>query len=232
MQWCNGSVTEDNCDPIGILQIIRKICYNCQAEQFAVLSLAKALKRLLSLKQGQKETNVDYLKRLDNNMTVCFSCGGHLLFPGALTYIAQADYQQPYHTITQPEQKLVKAQAQELVAATICLKNASDWYATLKKVLSNDFLKSDNNYHMDLVAAQTLLLNYKGAEAAVIPAKHQPTSAELMFAQQAKDKAATAAGYQQKELSEVTCNDCNEKGHCSFDFARLVTRAMKITVQI
>jgi len=36
-----------------------------------------------------------------------------------------------------------------------------------------------------------------------------------MFAQQAKDKAAASAGtgYQQKDLSEVTCNNCNEKGH-------------------
>jgi len=56
------TVAEDNCDPIRILQIIRKICYSCQAEQFTILSIVKALKRLMSLKQGQKETNVDYLE--------------------------------------------------------------------------------------------------------------------------------------------------------------------------
>ena len=208
------AIAEDNCDPIRILQIIRKICYSCQAEQFAILSLVKAVKRLMSLKQGQKETNVDYLERFDNNMTVCFSCGGHLLFPGALEYISQTDYNLDYHTITQQEQVLVQTQAQELVAATIYLENASDRYSTLKKDLSNDFLKSANNYPMDLVAAQTLLLNYKGVEAAAIVPKHPPPSAELMFAQQAKDKAtAAAAGYQPKDLSDVTCNDCNEKGH-------------------
>ena len=51
------TTVEYKCDTIGILRIIRKICYSCQAEQFAVLSLVKALKRLISLKQGPKETN-------------------------------------------------------------------------------------------------------------------------------------------------------------------------------
>ena len=55
---------------------------------------------------------------------------------------------------------------------------------------------------MDIVAAQTILLNYKGAEPIIT--KQPPTTAELMFAQQAKDKAAAANCCQQKDLSEVT----------------------------
>ena len=102
---------------------------------------------------------MDYLERFDNNMAVCLSCGGHLLFPGALENTAQSDYQLDYHTITQQQQKLVQTQAQELVAVTIYLENASDRYSTLKKDLSNGFLKSANNYPMNLVAAQTLLLS-------------------------------------------------------------------------
>ena len=80
------------------------------------------------------------------------------------------------------------------------------------KDLSNDFFKSTNNYPVDLVAAQTLLLNYKGAEAA--PATKQLLTMEkFMFAQQARDKAAAATNYQQKDLSEMTDNACNGKGH-------------------
>ena len=44
------------------------------------------------------------------------------------------------------------------MAATIYLEISSDRYGILRKDLSNDFLKSTNNYPMDLVAAQTLLL--------------------------------------------------------------------------
>ena len=139
-------------------------------------------------------------------MTVCFSCGGHLLFPGALEYIAQTDYHLDYHTIY--------------------LENASDRYSTPKTDLSNDFLKSATNYPMDLLAAQTLLLNYKGAEAAPVT-KQPPTTAELMFAQQAKDKAAATTSYQQKDLSEVTCNDCDRKGHYQCSKACPVRKKLK-----
>jgi len=37
--------------------------------------------------------------------------------------------------------------------------------------------------------------------------------ATLMFAQQARDKATAATSYQQKDISEVTFNNCNEEGY-------------------
>ena len=44
-------------DPIGLLKIIKKIAYSYQSEQFPILSLVKAFKRLASMKQGLKESN-------------------------------------------------------------------------------------------------------------------------------------------------------------------------------
>ena len=62
------------------------------------------------------------------------------------------------------------------------------------------------------------MLNYKGADANVTWQQTLLTVNELLFAQQARDKAAAAADNQQPrsgrpDLSEVMCNNCNEKGH-------------------
>ena len=102
--------------------------------------------------------------------------------------------------------------------ATIYPENASDQYGNLRKDLANDFLKSANNYRMDLVVAQILLLYFNVAEVNVTRQQTPPTKTELLFAKHARDKAAAAAGNQQpgsgrSDLSEVTCNDCGEKGH-------------------
>jgi len=50
---------------------------------------------------------------------------------------------------------------------------------------------------MDLVAAQTILKNYKGAEANPTRRQTAPSASELLFAQNARDKAAATSGNQQ-----------------------------------
>ena len=59
----------------------------------------------------------------------------------------------PYYNTTRTEDRQGKSSGAKM-AVTIYLENASDQYVTLRKDLSNDFLKSANNYPMDLVAAQ------------------------------------------------------------------------------
>ena len=48
------------------------------------------------MKQVNRESNVDYIERFKNRLTVVSACGANLLFKGILDYTAQALLQVRY----------------------------------------------------------------------------------------------------------------------------------------
>jgi hypothetical protein len=206
---------KEKSDAIGLLKMIKKICYNYQNEQFQVLAMIRAIKKVFATTQSNKETNIEYLERFKNRITVAMSCGAHFLFPGILDYIANEKYSTKYSEITdQAARTNIETLTQEVIEATLYLDNANTArYGTLMKELENDFLKNQDNFPRNLVSTQKLLLNYKGAGSKPTPSKGPAGSdGGVMFAQQggAKPKPTADAG---KSLSGITCHDCKEPGH-------------------
>jgi hypothetical protein len=159
---------KDSSNPIGLLKLIKKICYSYQTEQFQVLSMIRAVKQVFSITQGHKETNIDYLERFKNRITVAMSCGAEFLFPGVLDFISVETYHMKYQALTNPvELADIQTLTQEVVKATIYLDSANKgrYYGNLMKDLENDYLKDRDNFPRDIVGTQKLLLNYKRAEA-------------------------------------------------------------------
>jgi hypothetical protein len=157
---------KENSDPIGLLKLIKKICYSYQTEQFQVLAMIRAVKQVFSITQGHKETNIDYLDRFKNRMAVAKSCGAEFLFLGVLNFISVETYHRKYDTLTsQVEIANVQTLPQEVVESTLYLDSANKTrYGNIMKDLENDYLKDRDNFPRDIVSTQSLLLNYKGAE--------------------------------------------------------------------
>jgi hypothetical protein len=202
---------QKTCNPIGLLKIIKTICYSCQSEQFTLLSIVQSMLRFVTLRQGPREANVDYLERFNNSLTVFTSCGGTICFPGALKYVAKQKYGFAYETLTLDQKKTIRPLATEAVAAILYLENAGDRYASLRKELANDYLKATNNYPSDLVSAQSFLLNYKG-EASKEP--KVTASNDLLFSQQGTTTTkGTTPQQSTRDMSKVICRDCGSEGH-------------------
>jgi hypothetical protein len=139
---------KDSSDPIGLLKLIKKICYSYQTEQFQVLAMIRAVKQVFNITQGHKETNIDYLDRFKNRMTVAMSCGAEFMFPGVLDFISVETYHRKYNTLTdQVEITNVRTLTQEVVKATLYLDSASKGrYGNLMRDLENDYLKDRDNF--------------------------------------------------------------------------------------
>jgi hypothetical protein len=206
-------LVKDNSDPIGLLKLIKKICYSYRTEPFQVLAMLRAVKRAFSMTQGHKETNIDYLERFKNRTTVAILCGAEFLFPGVLDFILVESYNLKYQSLTNPvEIADVRTLTQEVVKATLYLHSANKGrYGNLMEDLENDYLKDRDNFPRDIIGTQNLLLNYKGAET-IAPSKAQPTNDGVLFAQQTSAKPkGTGDG---KTHAGIICRDCNQQpGH-------------------
>jgi hypothetical protein len=182
-----------------------------QTEQFQVLAMIRAVKRVFTITQAHKETNIDYSERFKNLMTVATSCGAQFLFPGVLNFISVEAYSMKYEArLTDPAELAdVQMQTQEVVEATLYLDNANKGrYGNLMKDLENDYLKERDNFPRNIVGTQNLLLNYKGAETST-PNRAQSSNDGILFAQQASTKPKGDG----KVHAGIICRDCNEAGH-------------------
>ena len=60
---------------IGLLQIIRSICFNFEDQQQVAQSVHEALQRFYALKQAKHETVAQYYERYQNQVEVMDQCG-------------------------------------------------------------------------------------------------------------------------------------------------------------
>jgi len=52
---------EDRCDPIDLLKLLQRICYDFKQEQFPVMAELKATQKIFRMKQGKDESLTDML---------------------------------------------------------------------------------------------------------------------------------------------------------------------------
>ena len=61
-------LASDESDLIGLMQIIKKICYNYQAEQYPPLSTVRALVKAFTFKQTDMMSDIEWSEEFNNIM--------------------------------------------------------------------------------------------------------------------------------------------------------------------
>eukprot|EP00536_Pseudo-nitzschia_multiseries_P000236 jgi/Psemu1/516/gm1.516_g len=141
-------VIQEDADTVGILRLIKKICYKLKAQQFPALAAVHAAPALYKTKQADLMTNIEWFKQFKNLSTAAEACEVTAKLPGSL-WDAQ---------LTGIETKTTN-----MALATVYIKNSNHgrYAATIKQKLENDFLMGQNNYPTMVTKAHNILINYR-----------------------------------------------------------------------
>ena len=193
------------------MKIIKKICYNYQAEQYPSLSTVRALVKAFTFKQTDMMSDIEWSEEFDNTITAAEACGASFQFPGVVSYVLEMDHSSlTYDQLDPAKQADVMAKAKTLALSTLYMENSNrNHYGVINQKLENDYLVGQDNYPKDLSDAQKLLLNYKND-----PKLSRSTTGNdgIAFAQQGQP------GQQREpDKSRITCYRCGKKGHYTYD---------------
>ena len=83
-------------DPIGLLELLQRISYNYQAQDFPLMVIAKAQETIYNERQSQSESNIDYLQTFKNKAIVLEAVGGSLVNEEVNRYMSQKLYDKEY----------------------------------------------------------------------------------------------------------------------------------------
>ncbi|VEU38525.1 unnamed protein product [Pseudo-nitzschia multistriata] len=206
------SVQDEN-DAIGLLRIIKKICYSYEAQQFPPLAGVRAIMNLYRQTQGEFTSDIEWYEQFENLLTAAAACGGELHVPGVDNYIINRDYggEMPKEEETR---RIIRKKALELTQATIYIENANHArYAGIKEKLENDFLMGQNNYPETLTEAHNILVNYRQGNGSRITngsGKRHSTDG-VMFVQNTGEQG------QRRPRNSVKCYRCGKMGHYSYE---------------
>jgi len=67
---------DSNCDPLGLLKIIKSIAHNNESQRNPTVSLIQAEKRLMNMTQGDGQSNDAYRLKFENQANVIENMGG------------------------------------------------------------------------------------------------------------------------------------------------------------
>ena len=200
----------DTSDSIGLMKIIKKICYNYQAEQYPPLSTVRALVKAFTFKQTDMMSDIEWSEEFDNTITAAEACGASFQFPGVVKHVLDADHSSlKLEQLDVAKQTEVMAKARTLALSTLYMENSNrNHYGVINQKLENDYLVGQDNYPKDLADAQKLLLNYKND-----PKLSRSTTGNdgIAFAQQGQ------SGQREPDKSRITCYRCGKKGHYTYD---------------
>jgi hypothetical protein len=198
-------------DPIGLLKLIQQISYNYQAQDFALMAIAKAQEAIYVEKQSQTESNIDYLLTFKNRAVVLEAVGGNLANDGVKKYMAEKLYSKEYDACTDDQQTECTIKGREAMLATVFLMKADKGrYSKLLTDLHDDHLKGYKPYPHDLADAQKLLLNYSSNGRRAKEKREDDDNnnvSDLAFAQE-----STGGTY----VFKGNCHRCGKQGHKTY----------------
>ncbi|OEU21780.1 hypothetical protein FRACYDRAFT_231926 [Fragilariopsis cylindrus CCMP1102] len=197
-------------DPIGLLELLQRISYNYQAQDFPLMAIAKAQEAIYSEKQTQSESNIDYLQTFKNKAIVLEAVGGNIVNIGVNQYMAETMYDKEYVNCNTNEKMECNIKGKEAMLATVFMMKADKGrYSKLLTDLHDDHLKGYSPYPLTLADAQKLLLNYssnnkqKGKKN-----EDNNDGSDLAFAQD-----GTGGGYK----FTGKCYHCFKEGHRAYE---------------
>ena len=151
-------------DTIGLLAILKKVCYKCEAKQFPPLAEVRALMTLIKTKQEEDlQNNIKCYEQFKNMQTVLVACSTDFKLPRIEKYVPQE-----YHHGTKLEDLTpdISTQVQQEVAditlPTTSIENSNQNRDGIIKQIENSYLMEQENYPpRTLAEPQNLLVNYK-----------------------------------------------------------------------
>jgi DNA-dependent RNA polymerase auxiliary subunit epsilon len=128
-------------DPIGLLELLQRISYNYQAQDFPLMAIAKAQEAIYIERQSQSESNIDYLQTFKNKAVVLEAVGGSLVNDGVRRYMAENLFNQEYIKCTTSEKLECNKKGREAMLATVFMMKADKGrYSKLLTDLHDDHL--------------------------------------------------------------------------------------------
>ena len=196
-------------DPIGLLELLQRISYNYQAQDFPLMAIAKAQEAIYSEKQSQSESNIDYLQTFKNKAIVLEAVGGNIVNVGVNRYMAETIYDKEYAKCTNDEKAECNIKGKEAMLATVFMMKADKGrYSKLLTDLHDDHLKGYSPYPLTLADAQKLLLNYSSNNKQKGKKNEESNDvSDLAFAQDGGSGGYTFTG---------KCFICDKEGHRAY----------------
>ena len=92
-------VNQDN-DPIKMLNLIQRVCFNYQNDEMPVVSNYRLLQTLYIMKQQKGEPMSDFSNRFTKQLEMVEACNGNIVNDGVKNYILQKEHKQEYNTLS------------------------------------------------------------------------------------------------------------------------------------
>jgi hypothetical protein len=194
-------------DPIGLLELLQRISYNYQAQDFPLMAVAKAQEAIYIEWQSQSESYIDYFQMFRNKAVVLEAVGGSLVNDGVERYMTETLYADEYNNCSVDEKRDCNKKGREAMLATVYMMKADKGrYSKLLTDLHDDHLKGYAPYPINLADAQKLLLNYSSKNIQKTKDKRDDNSnaSDLAFAQDGSGHGYTFTG---------KCFKCGKEGH-------------------
>jgi hypothetical protein len=141
----NWETIDKNCDPIGLLKIIKAIAHNNESQRNPTVSLIFAEQRLMNMTQADGQSNDSYRLKFENQANVIENMGGQLYRDSTLNIVSKQKYNKDYNQLKLTEQTLCQEAATDLWKATLLITNSNpNKFDQLKKELHNNTQHTDS----------------------------------------------------------------------------------------
>lgn len=195
-------------DSIELLKNIKDTAFNIQSERYNQHTIFEAKRRLDNLYQDRNMTCEVYLERFMNQVSVIEHCGASVI-DMEMIETSLKEVGLTFTTASAEELSDAKAYAKDKYLACMFLVNADrNRYGKLIEDTQNLFIQGDNKYPETLTEAYALLIHWR----------QDPKNFTRMMGLGSEGGVSFATHGEQtpkKDLSHVTCFNCQEKGHFS-----------------
>ena len=212
---------DSDCDPLGLLKIIKSIAHNNESQRNPTMSLIQAEKRLMNMMQGDGQSNDSYRLKFENQADVIQNMGGQLYRKPTLDIVSNEMHSRDYDQITDDdERKEIQEGATELWKASLFITNSNRTkFDQLKKELHNNYIGGEKkSYPSTFNGAYNRLSQHK-TFGSYISGENQGTS----FAQNDTSKTDGNDSGSAVDVNEIRrapkkyedwhCAVCGDKGH-------------------
>ena len=197
---------ENESDCVWLLKSIRGIMLRFEGQRYVFLSHSDALQNLCHFRQGIEMSLSTYLEEFQNLVDVYEHYGGSIgASPGLINAIKEGT-----------DKEKTKAARNKTLALSFLKGADRRRFGSLWTDLENQFSRNNDQYPSDLTEAYSMLVSYKATRnqehTRQLPSSVTTPVSDITgitFTQ----NGATVAGSDNVTHAQITCFNCNNKGH-------------------
>ena len=122
----NWETIYKNCDPIGLLKIIKAIAHNNESQRNPTVSLILAEQCLMNMKQADVQSNDSYYHlKFENQANAIENMWGQLYRDSTLNIVSQQKYNKDYSKLNSTEMTQSQEVATDLWKATLLITHSN-----------------------------------------------------------------------------------------------------------